>query len=165
MQLILSDLKNDLYFEDFAAGQFILVERPIHVTAEGIKNFAKDFDPQVFHLDEEAAKNTFFQGLAASGWHTAAMGMRQCVDALAPHLAGGLVGVSVDKLRWLVPVRPDDALTARIDILDKKRSKSKPAFGTVQLAWTLFRQDQQAVMTLEAVIWVGLREPSAPLDA
>lgn len=165
MQLILSDLKNDLYFEDFAAGQFILVERPIHVTAESIKNFAKDFDPQIFHLDEEGAKNTFFQGLAASGWHTASMGMRQCVDTLAPHLAGGLIGVSVDKLRWYIPVRPGDALTARIDILNKARSRSKPAFGTVQLAWTLFRQDQSVMMSLEAVIWVALRHPDAPVEA
>src|SRR6266852_4262698 len=97
-----------LYLEDFAVGQKYGTER-LRVDAEAIKAFAAAFDPQPFHLAEDAARASFFQGLAASGWHTAALTMRLLVDSgFRP--AGGIIGTRADELKWPRPVRPGDEL-------------------------------------------------------
>ena len=102
------------YLEDFAVGQ-IFVSGRLRVTKEQIKACAAEFDPQPFHLDEEAAQNTFFKGLAASGWHTAALTMRLLVEGeLKP--AGGVIGAGFDEFRWPKPVRPGDELRIESEV-------------------------------------------------
>ena len=98
------------------------------VDAEQIKSFAAEFDPQPFHLDEQAAQDTIFRGLAASGWHTAAMTMRLLVESeLKP--AGGIVGAGFDEFRWPRPVRPGDELRVESEVLEVRPSKSRPDRG------------------------------------
>jgi len=96
-----------LYLEDFAVGQ-VYAAGPIPVSAEAVKAYARQFDPQPFHTDEELARSTFFQGLVASGWHTASLTMSLVVQAFP--IAGGVIGGGVDELRWPKPLRPGDEL-------------------------------------------------------
>src|SRR4051812_45142602 len=111
---------SDLFLEDFAAGQTYASGR-LRVSAADIQAFAAAYDPQPFHLDEAAARSTLFKGLAASGWHTAALSMRLMVDGpLRP--AGGLIGAGLDELRWPQPVRPGDELYVTSEILEVRRS-------------------------------------------
>ena len=111
------------YLDDFAVGQVFATGR-LKIDADQIKAFAKQFDPQPFHLDEEAAKNSVFGGLAASGWHTAALTMRLMAEGdFKP--AGGIIGVGFDELSWSRPVRPGDELHAKSEILDVRPSKSR----------------------------------------
>ncbi len=111
------------YFEDFFVGQVFNTGR-LKIDSDQIKTFAGQFDPQPFHLDEEAAKNSVFRGLAASGWHTAALTMRLMTDGeFKP--AGGIIGVGFDELSWQRPVRPGDELYAKSEILEVRPSKSR----------------------------------------
>jgi acyl dehydratase len=116
------------YLEDFAVGQTFGSGR-LRVEKERIKAFAAEFDPQPFHLDEEAARSSIFRGLAASGWHTAAMTMRLLVESeLKP--AGGIVGAGFDEFRWPRPVRPGDELHLESEVLEVRPSKSRPEQGS-----------------------------------
>ncbi|MGH7210396.1 MAG: MaoC family dehydratase [Acetobacteraceae bacterium] len=134
-----------LFFEDLTPGRsFRSGARP--VTAREITDFAAQFDPQPFHLDEAAARGTLFGGLVASGWHTAALTMRLLVDGFP--VAGGIVGLGVDELRWPAPVRPDDVLHAEIEVLEARPSRSRPNAGLVKLRVTTRRQDGQAVQVI-----------------
>ena len=112
-----------LYFEDFAVGQTYRSETHV-VDAAAIKAFAVQFDPQPFHLDEETAKPTFFRGLAASGWHTAALTMRLMVTGGLP-IAGGIIGAGFEEMRWPRPVRPGDTLRVEVEVLDLRPSRSR----------------------------------------
>src|SRR5439155_4453604 len=104
------------FLEDFAVGQTFRSGR-LRIDKERIKTFGAEFDPQPFHLDEEAARDTIFRGLAASGWHTAAVTMRLLVESdLKP--AGGIVGAGADELRWPRPVRPGDELRIESEVLE-----------------------------------------------
>ena len=115
---------NELYFEDFAAGQVFASGR-LRIDGEQIKAFAAQFDPQPYHLDEEAAAKSVFRGLAASGWHTAAITMRLLVEGeFRP--AGGILGVGFEELSWPRPVRPGDELHATSEVLEVRPSKSPP---------------------------------------
>ena len=141
---------NTLYLEDFAVGQTYGSGR-LRVEAAAIKEFAAAYDPQSFHLDEEAAAKSFFQGLAASGWHTAAMTMRLLVDgALRP--AGGIIGAWADELKWPRAVRPGDELEAEAEVLSVRPSNSRPGQGFVKFRVTTKNQRgepvQIAVMNL-----------------
>jgi acyl dehydratase len=137
-----------LYFEDFAPGDvFDLGERT--VTREDILGFAREFDPQPFHVDEAAAKGSPFEGLIASGWHTAAVFMRLYVDALLSR-AAGMGSPGIEELRWLKPVRPGDTLRARLTVLDAKPSEHNPGRGTVRLAGEVRNDRDEAVMTMVA---------------
>jgi acyl dehydratase len=119
----MSDL---LYLEDLKVGQKFI--SPTHaLDAAQIKAFAREFDPQPFHTDEAMAKNTFFGGLAASGWHTAAITMK-LLAATKPGIAGGLIGAG-GEIAWPQPTRPDDVLQVTSEILDVKPSRSKPERG------------------------------------
>src|SRR5712664_4997415 len=112
------------YLEDFAVGQTFGSGR-LRIDEERIKSFAAEFDPQPFHLDEEAARHTMFRGLAASGWHTSAVTMRLLVESeIRP--AGGIVGAGFDELRWPRPVRPGDELNIESEVLEVRPSKSRP---------------------------------------
>lgn len=136
------------YFEDFAVGQTFGSGRLI-IDKERIKSFAAEFDPQPFHLDEEAAKDSFFRGLAASGWHTAAATMRLLVESdLNP--AGGIVGASFDELRWTRPVRPGDELHLETEVLEVRRSKSRSEQGSIKARTTTLNQNGEAVQVLVA---------------
>ena len=129
------------YLEDFAVGQTFASGR-LRVTNEQIKT--AEFDPQPFHLDEEAAQNTFFKGLAASGWHTAALTMRLLVEGeLQP--AGGVIGAGFDEFRWPKPVRPGDELHIESEVLDVRPSRSKPNQGLIKLRTTTLNQSNEAV--------------------
>jgi acyl dehydratase len=120
-------MSHRLYLEDLYVGQRFISE-PRAVTADEIKAFAAEFDPQPFHLDEEAAKNSLFGGLAASGWHTAAMSMRMLVDSVP--LADGLVGAEL-QLAWPKPTRPGMTLQLASEVLDIVHSRSKPNMAIV----------------------------------
>ena len=114
------------------------------VETERIKKFAAEFDPQPFHLDEDAARNSIFQGLAASGWHTAALTMRLLVESeLKP--AGGIVGAGFDEFRWPRPVRPEDELHLEIEVLEVRPSKSRPEQGLMKVRTTTLNQNNEAV--------------------
>ena len=113
-------------------------------TAELIKQFAAQFDPQPFHLDEAAAAQSLFGGLVASGWHTAAMTMRLLVQSeLQP--AGGIIGAGFDELQWPRPVRPGDELRVEVEVLEVRASKSRPQQGIVKMRTTTLNQRNEPV--------------------
>ena len=131
------------FFEDFAVGQ-VFATGKLQVDTDQIKSFAKQFDPQPYHLDEDAAQKSPFRGLAASGWHTAALTMRLMVDGdFKP--AGGILGVGFDALSWPKPVRPGDELHAKSEILEVRPSKSRPDRGTIRVRTTTYNQNDEAV--------------------
>jgi acyl dehydratase len=131
------------YLEDFAAGQRYGSGR-LSVDKERIKAFAAEFDPQPFHMDDEAARASIFGGLAASGWHTAALTMRLLVESeFKP--AGGIVGAGFDEFRWPLPVRPGDELHLDIEVLEVRPSKSRPNQGMVKVRTTTRNQKGEAV--------------------
>jgi acyl dehydratase len=145
-----------LYFEDFAVGQIFKAGR-LRVEKDAIVKFATDFDPQPYHLDEAAAQNTVFRGLAASGWHTAAMTMRLLVDGeFRP--AGGIIGVGFDELSWPRPVRPGDELTVRSEILEVRPSKSRPDRGTIRVRTTTLNQNDEIVQSYIGTLLVPKRK-------
>jgi acyl dehydratase len=131
------------YLEDFSPGQRFASGR-LRVERERIKAFAAEFDPQPFHLDEEKARTSLFRGLAASGWHTAALTMRLLVESeLKP--AGGILGAGFDEFRWPKPVRPDDELHLEIEVLEVRPSKSRPDQGVIKLRTTTLNQNDEPV--------------------
>ena len=135
----------ELFLEDLTVGQTFGSGR-LRIDAEAIKRFAAEFDPQPFHLDEQAARETIFGGLAASGWHTTALTMRLLVESdFKP--AGGVVGASFDELRWPKPLRPGDELHVETEILEIKSSKSRPELGFIKVKVTTLNQAGEAVQT------------------
>ncbi len=145
-----------LYYDDLSVGQ-TFTTGTLRVSADDIKAFAQQFDPQPFHLDDAAAKQTLFGGLAASGWHTAALTMRLIVDSGAP-IAGGVIGSGVDELRWLRPVRPGDELRVHSEVVEMRPSKSRPTQGWVRMRNTAVAQDGTAVMSFIANLTVPRRQ-------
>ncbi len=143
---------NEVFFEDLRPGQ-IYTSRTIRVEAEEITAFASQYDPQPFHLDEASAQNTFFRGLAASGWHTAALTMKLLVESdFKP--AGGLIGAGLEELRWPRPVRPGDELKIEVEILEVRSSRSKPYQGIAKIRTTTRNQHGKAVQVYVANIIV-----------
>ena len=143
------------YLEDFAVGQTFGSGR-LRVEAHGIKTFAAEFDPQPFHLDAQAAVSTFFGGLAASGWHTAALTMRLLVDSeLKP--AGGIIGLGFDEFRWPRPVRPGDELHVQSEVLEVRVSKSRPTQGFIKVRATTLNQHDEAVQVFVGNLLVPCR--------
>jgi acyl dehydratase len=143
------------YFEDFHVGMRFR-SCTATMTAEDIKAFARQFDPQPFHLDEAAAKGTFFEGLAASGWHTAAVVMRLTVQSdLRP--AGGTIGAGVESLRWPKPVRPGDTIRVDGEVLDVRASRSRPEIGIVKIRSTTTNQAGETVQLAEIAMVVPTR--------
>ena len=147
------------YFEDLDVG----IERVFgtyHVTREEVLEFARKYDPQPFHLSDEAAAKTHFGRLAASGWHTAAMTMRVTVDCLTKDRQASLGSPGIDELRWLKPVFPGDTLTVRAKIIEKTPSRSKPEIGSMRSQTTVTNQDGDVVMTLTTIVLM-MRRPAA----
>jgi len=148
-------LEDVYYLEDFSVGQRFVSGR-ITVDAEQIKSFAASFDPQPFHLDEKAASTTIFHGLAASGWHTAALTMRLLIDSgFKP--AGGIVGAGADELRWPRPVRPWDELRVESEILEVRPSRSHPTQGLIKVRTTTVNQNGEPVQIMTANLLVPRR--------
>jgi len=132
------------YLDDFAVGQTFGSGR-LRIDKEQIFAFAAEFDPQPFHLDEAAARDSIFGGLAASGWHTAAVTMRLLLDSeLKP--AGGIIGAGLDECRWPRPVHPGDELRVECEVIEVRPSKSRPEQGLIKLRTTTLNQDGEAVL-------------------
>lgn len=143
------------YFEDFQPGDVIeLGSRTI--TKESIVTFAREFDPQAFHVDEEAARHTIYGGLLASGWHTGSILMRLLYDGLLSH-AAGLGSPGFDELRWVKPVRPGDTLSGRMTVLESSPSRSKPDRGLVRSLMELRNQHGEVVLTIKGLSLLGRR--------
>ena len=147
------------YLEDYQVGQKF-GSGSLKVEPEGIKRFAAEFDPQPFHLDESAARASLFKGLAASGWHTAALTMRLLVESeLKP--AGGIIGAGFDEFRWPRPVRPGDELRLESEILEVRPSKSRPEQGMIKVRTTTYNQDGEPVQVSVGSLVVPRRPGAA----
>ncbi len=143
------------YFEDFRPGETIQLGR-VAVTEAEIVEFARRYDPQVFHLDAERARDSIYGGLIASGWHTAALCMRLLVDGVFGDSAG-MGSPGVDELRWLAPVRPGDVLAGRLIVLETIPSRSKPDRGIVKFRAELDNQRGETVLRFDALAMMGRR--------
>ena len=141
--------RDNRYFEDYAVGS-IYEFGTIAVTEEEVIDFAGRYDPQPFHIDPEAAKDTPFGGLISSGWLTAGLMMRLLVDNYVSSVAS-LGSPGVKELKWLKPVRPGDELSIRVTIQEARRSRSKPDRGMVGISVEVLNQEREVVMTMQSV--------------
>lgn len=140
---------SDQYFGDWTVGDVFETEGSYVMTAERMVEFANEFDPQIFHTDPVAAKESVFGGLIASGWHSGSAMMRLLTEFLGPSSLGS---PGVDELRWLEPVRPGDELRVRLTVLETRPSSSKPDRGLVRCSEELFRKDGTVVMSQVATL-------------
>ncbi|MEO8835911.1 MAG: MaoC family dehydratase [Caldimonas sp.] len=147
------------YWEDFPVGQ--VREFGHHeVTREAVLAFARDFDPQPFHLDDEAAKASLFGRLAASGWHTCAMAMRMMCDAYLLESAS-LGSPGLENLRWPKPVYPGDVLHMRLEVVESRPMASRPMVGLVRSRWQVLNQNDETVLAMEGY-GMFARRPATP---
>jgi acyl dehydratase len=147
--------QSETFLEDFTPGQIFRSERFV-MTIEAIKAFAREYDPQPFHLDEEAARDSLFEGLAASGWHTAAVTMKLLTTSpFRP--AGGHVGGRLEELRWPLPTRPGDELRVESEILEVRASESRHGYGWLRVRTTTFNQADEIVQTYVGNVIVRAR--------
>jgi acyl dehydratase len=137
-----------MYFEDYQVGQTSKFGA-YEVTESEVKEFATKYDPQFFHLDDEAAKDSLFGGLCASGWHTGAMFMRMLIDNL-PAEHGSLGSPGINNLKWLKPVYPGYILSVKGLVTECRLSKTKPGVGLVCMSYEIVNQDDLTVMSLES---------------
>jgi len=151
---------NLYYLDDLVPGQRFGGNSRLRIETARIKTFATEFDPQPFHLNEDAADASIFRGLAASGWHTAAVTMRLLVDSEFKPV-GGIVGAGFDELRWPLPVRAGDELRVDIEVLDVRPSKSRPEQGLIKLRTNTLNQNEEIVQVLVATLVV----PRRPLSS
>ena len=148
------------YWEDFKVGEIEQIGGK-RVDKEEVIAFARQYDPQPFHVDEAAAKQSMYGGLIASGWHTGAMVMRMMCDAyLLQSASAGSPGL--DNLKWLKPVRPGDTIRAQRTTLETRVSKSKPDIGIVNNLWEVFNQDGEMVMSMQGYGMFRRRNPGSP---
>lgn len=133
-----------LHFEDFQPGQSFAFGG-YEVTREEIVEFAREFDPQPHHLDEEAGKRSLLGGLAASGWHICAMTMRMVVDGLIAR-AANRGGIGADECRWMKPVKPGDILRVEAEVLETRAAKNLPDAGFVRFSFRVFNQREQVAL-------------------
>ena len=147
----------ELYFEDLHPGMTFNSSRSYKVTAEEIMEFGERYDPQPFHIDLAAGESSFFKGLAASGWLTAAIVMRLRVESI--HIAGGMIGAGVEEIRWMAPVRPGDSLRTEAEILTVRHSRSRPEYGVVRSRTTVFNQRNELVMRAIVTFLAPLKNP------
>lgn len=148
-------MSEPLFLEDLRPGMHF-VNGPVTLTVEDVKRFAGEFDPQAFHLDEEAGAASFFQGLAASGWHTAAITMRLMVTGGMP-LAAGYIGAGAE-VTWPRPVYAGDSLTVRVEVMEVKPSRSRPERGFALLRAETRNQRDELVQLLQARVMVPCRQ-------
>lgn len=144
---------SEQYWEDYGTGS-TLISASVIVDADQIVAFAKQFDPQPFHLPGDP--HEFFGGLIASGWHTASLTMRLLVESAFGRTTGA-IGVEVHSLRWPQPVRPGDALRARVRVLDRRESRSRPEYGLARIEVQTLNQRDEVVQFLEVTILLPRR--------
>lgn len=144
------------YFEDLVAGTKSAFGS-YNVTREEVIEFAQKYDPQPFHLDDDAAAKTHFGRLAASGWHTTAMTMAMVVENILTTKQAGLGSPGIDELRWLKPVYPGDTLRCETELMEKRQSVSKPEMGSFRSRLTVFNQDDVAVMSFISIGLISVR--------
>ena len=149
-----------LYWEDFPVGDTMQMGSHTFTETE-IIDFARQFDPQPFHIDPDAAKNSFFKGLVASGWHTCAIAMRLMVDKYVSRSAS-LGSPGLDNIRWLAPVRAGDTISYRRTTTAARPSESKPGIGLLHSRWEATNQHGEMVMTMEGWGMFRRRPPGRP---
>jgi acyl dehydratase len=154
--------REDRYFEDYITG-VVHEFGGVEVVEDEMIAFARRFDPQPFHTDPDAAKESIFGGLIASGWFTASLIMRLLVDNYVSRVAS-LGSPGVDELRWLKPVRAGDTLSARITVLETQRSRSKPDRGFIRTFIEVLNQNRDLVMTIKSVGFVRCRSTMELVD-
>jgi acyl dehydratase len=152
-------MSSPIYFEDFEEGA-VQEYGSYEVTAEEIIEFASKYDPQPFHLSEEAGQAMHFGGLCASGWHTCAMSMRMTVENMPPG-SGSLGSPGIDELRWKKPVFPGDILRVRSTIVGKRESRSRPDMGTVFMENEVLNQKDEVVMQFKPIVMYKRRQAGA----
>ena len=148
-----------IYFEDLEVGSETYFGS-YDVTREEVLEFAHKYDPQPFHVSDEAAANTHFGRIAASGWHTCAMTMAVLARYTVEHEQAGLGSPGIDELRWKKPVYPGDTLHVRGKIVKKTPSRSRPEMGSFRTEMTVTNQDDQTVMTFTSIVLIR-RRPSS----
>lgn len=153
-------MSTELYFEDFYAGQRFISGHHAISRAEAV-GFAHEYDPQYFHVDEEAARSSPFGKLAVSGWQTAAITMRLKAKSGLEKVSGGLIGMGLESVVWPQPVYPGDTLNAVFTVLETRRSKSKPTHGVVKYRGETFNQNGEIVMRMVTAVWVPCRSTVA----
>ena len=150
-------MAQELYYDDFYIGQLFHSEGTARVTAEEIKEFGQKYDPQPFHLDEAAGEGSFFKGLAASGWLTAAIVMRLRVQSV--HVFGGMIGAGVEEMRWTEPVRPGDTIRTEIEVVGVRPSASRKDYGVVRTRTLAYNQNNKVVMRSTVNFLAPVRNP------
>jgi acyl dehydratase len=150
-------MSHELYWEDFKVGDSEPMGE-VFVDRDEVIEFATRFDPQPFHIDEQAAKGSMYGGLIASGWHTVALVMRMMVDSYLSKSAS-LGSPGVDNVRWLKPVRPGDRIRAQRTVLESRASSSRPNMGVVKTRWEVFNHKGELVMTMEGYGMFERRHP------
>ncbi|WP_422930433.1 MaoC family dehydratase [Singulisphaera sp. PoT] len=150
-------MSSGMTFEDFALGQTYR-SGPVTMELTALKAFSAEFDPQPFHLDEEAGKASFFGGLVASGWHTAALTMKLLTSSDLK-VEGGLIGVGIDELKWPRPVKAGDRLTLELEVIRLRTLKSRDDKGLLTVQSTTKNQDGEPVLTM-IVNMIVPRRPS-----
>ena len=145
-----------LYLEDLQPG-LTMTAGPVTVSEAEAIAFARQFDPQPFHTDPVAAQATFFNGLALSGWHTAALSMKMLAESAFRNIANGLIGIEIRNMKWPRAARPGDTLTLTVKVLETRPSRSRPGWGTALLHWSTRNQQGEPVLELDNVAWVACR--------
>ena len=151
------------YYEDIAVGRSQTFGR-YEVTRDEVIEFASKYDPQAFHLDDEAAARTHFGRLSASGWHTCAMTMAMMVENMKNNKQAGLGSPGIDNLRWRKPVFPGDVLSCESEVLEKRRSKSRPEMGLFKTRNRVLNQDGDVVLEMVSNGMIAVRDPDAPIE-
>lgn len=152
-----------IHYEDIEVGNRQSFGR-YEVTREEVVDFATRFDPQAFHLSDEAAAKTYFGRLSASGWHSCAMTMRMLVDNMSVVEQAGLGSPGVDNIRWIKPVYPGDVLRCETEVIEKRRSKSRPDMGLFKSRCRTFNQDGDMVLEMVSNGLIKVRNPDAAED-
>jgi acyl dehydratase len=151
------------YFEDLVVGSKASFGR-YEVTREEVLEFARRYDPQPFHLSDEAAAQTHFGRISASGWHTCAMTMAMLVENLRNNRQAGLGSPGQDELRWHKPVYPGDVLRVETELLEKTRSRSRPEMGSMRSKIRVYNQNDELVMSMTGIGLIAVREPEKATD-
>ncbi len=152
-----------MYFEDLIVGTRQSYGR-YEVTREEVLEFANKYDPQPFHLDDEAAAQTHFGRLSASGWHTCSMVMAMLVENFMGQKSAGLGSPGLENLKWKTPVYPGDVLRVESELIEKRRSKSRPDMGLTKTHIQVFNQNDEMVMESTNIGLMQVRNPDAPID-
>lgn len=152
-----------IYYEDIVVGSTQAFGR-YEVTREEVVEFASRYDPQPFHLDDDAAAATHFGRLSASGWHSCAMTMRMLVDNMSTMEQAGLGSPGLDSLRWIKPVYPGDVLRCETEVIEKRRSQSRPEMGLFKSRCRTFNQADEVVVEMVSNGLIRVRDPGVAGD-